>query len=322
MIGIQNLYFLDRETEEELKKKVRKIGNCKVLTGIPREDRTIDILLIGENDMIEKIKGKVKNGTTLGRGIDLPKEDKMKIYDKEYFKIKEKVRISYQNEYENYYAMVQGLKGVFPDIKRVLDVGCGRGTLVRSFNELGIEAHGVDISKKAISEGLRRAPHFERKFHICDVDKEKLPFNDDYFELITMIYSIEHFTSPGECLKEVRRVLKPEGHVLVVTHILGSEDENIDKTHLNVRSRESWMKLFEKYGFGLLEEREFWQKVDQYVNSKPPSTKKGKKLVEAGKHEERRNLIRGMIKGRTVLVAFPLKKDWRDLLKLARGYNR
>jgi len=178
------------------------------------------------------------------------RELKQGIYDKLYFESKEKAKdqLPYEIKHTQYSLWARSIKMALPLIERVLDIGCGRGEFVRGFNEIGIEAHGVDISEYSIKDGLSRAPFLNGKLHVCDIDKDKLPFPEEYFDLIISINTIEHVCSPSRFVEESRRVLKPRGYILVITHIPGSEHDVGDVTHLNTRSKEEWIKLFKRYG--------------------------------------------------------------------------
>ena len=57
---------------------------------------------------------------------------------------------------------------------RILDVGCGRGEHIEIFNQMGFESYGVDIDGVAKEKGL--------KAEIVDLEKERLPYEDNFFE--------------------------------------------------------------------------------------------------------------------------------------------
>jgi len=49
-----------------------------------------------------------------------------------------------------------------------------------------------------------------------DVDAHELPYNDNYFDLVFMSHTFEHFVNPIKALNEIYRVLKPNGTVIIV----------------------------------------------------------------------------------------------------------
>ena len=69
--------------------------------------------------------------------------------------------------------------------KRVLDIGCALGFFVQGFAENGVEAHGVDISKWAIK-------HAKPNCQVVDICVQRLPFEDNYFDLVTCYDVLEH----------------------------------------------------------------------------------------------------------------------------------
>ncbi|MFN3301839.1 MAG: class I SAM-dependent methyltransferase, partial [Patescibacteria group bacterium] len=207
--------------------------------------------------------------------------------------------------------------------KKVLEIGCGRAELVRSFNELGVEAYGVDVSEYSIKSGLERAPFLKGKLFLCDIDKKRLPFRNNYFDFIIMINTIEHVFSLRRCIEEVKRVLKPGGYVFLVTHIPGSEHDVNDRTHVNVRTKEEWIKLFERHCLYLdkkleqiVEERTELNHNNQiekikmrlieklYIKFKPSSSKEGIALIKAGKDKERETRVWNSIFRDRIVLAF------------------
>ena len=95
----------------------------------------------------------------------------------------------------------------------VLDVGCGEGYYLGSLaQEREIEAHGADLSTAAIDLAARRYPR--GTWIVANADRF-LPWADGSFDLIL---SIDARLSPSE----MRRVLKPEGRLLVA--VPGADD--------------------------------------------------------------------------------------------------
>jgi ubiquinone/menaquinone biosynthesis C-methylase UbiE len=338
------LDWLDEETKVKITKILRERPDLIIGSGTPREDGTVDILLIGPKDglIYKKMIGKAKReAVEREECIDVATEVKQKIYEKSYFETKVKAgdQLSYEEKYRHYSKMAIGLMFLFDLIRssglmktlvkilkakyyckiavsmiiltkiigskgNVLELGCGRGELVRSFNELGVNTYGIDVSEDGINLGLERAPFLKGKLILCDVDKEKLPFVNDYFNLVIMINTIEHVFCLRNCIEEVRRVLKPGGCVLIVTHIPESNYDVRDVTHVNVRSEEEWIRLFEKHGLYPIEAEKLERMKQQYIKLKPPSSRKGIEMVKVGKNKEREKHVWESIFGKRIVLVF------------------
>ena len=87
--------------------------------------------------------------------------------------------------------------------ERILDVGCGTGTLLEVFSELGYDSLcGIDINPKKVSLARKND-----NTCIHQADFTDIPFLGDGFSLITSFHTIEHCWNIDAVLKEVSRVL-------------------------------------------------------------------------------------------------------------------
>jgi ubiquinone/menaquinone biosynthesis C-methylase UbiE len=101
--------------------------------------------------------------------------------------------------------------------KRILDVGCGDGSFISQFKEF-FQVYGVDISQRAV----RLATEAEVNAHRVDASFEKLPFENEHFDLVYMGDIIEHLINPDFAIKEVARVMKPTAFLVLSTPNLAS----------------------------------------------------------------------------------------------------
>ncbi len=108
---------------------------------------------------------------------------------------------------------------------RILDVGCGRGEILRHCMRLGIEAFGIDYAQaatamsRAVIEAEQEAGEPRKKAGVCRADAKLLPFSDKSYDRVLMFDVVEHLY-PWElhkALLEVGRVLKPDGLFIVHT---------------------------------------------------------------------------------------------------------
>lgn len=114
---------------------------------------------------------------------------------------------------------------------RILDVGCGRGEIIRHCMEMGIEAYGIDYAEAAMSmtqevitaERAKLAAEGQDLTHVkagvCRSDAKYLPFPTAYFDRVLMFDVVEHLYpwELHEAMLEVRRVLKDDGRFIIHT---------------------------------------------------------------------------------------------------------
>jgi len=96
---------------------------------------------------------------------------------------------------------------------RILDLGCGNGNLTAYIKNKGLNVIGVDVSQELLNIAKKKC-----KAEFIKADMTKLPFNNDYFDNILVIASFHHLEdneSRIKALNEIKRVLKPSGHVLM-----------------------------------------------------------------------------------------------------------
>jgi ubiquinone/menaquinone biosynthesis C-methylase UbiE len=94
---------------------------------------------------------------------------------------------------------------------RVLELGCGEGTLLAALT--ASQKYGIDPSVHALVRARSRSAAE------CAVARaEELPFPSGSFDLVIAVGVMEHFEKPDEAAAEVRRVLAPAGHYVVLIH--------------------------------------------------------------------------------------------------------
>jgi SAM-dependent methyltransferase len=97
--------------------------------------------------------------------------------------------------------------------QRLLDIGCWDGYLLERIYEAGLyaELYGVDIVPEGIE--IVRAKGFQAQ--VVDLNEEPLPFTDEYFDGVTMLAVLEHIFDPYAVIREVHRVLRPGGEMVI-----------------------------------------------------------------------------------------------------------
>lgn len=98
---------------------------------------------------------------------------------------------------------------------KLLDIGCGDGglTLLLGGAYKAEDMYGVDVDKAT----LKIAQGWGIKATYCDLNKEKLPFDDGAFGLVFAGEIIEHILSTDKFLGEIYRVLQAGGHLIITT---------------------------------------------------------------------------------------------------------
>jgi SAM-dependent methyltransferase len=113
--------------------------------------------------------------------------------------------------YEHYhrYAFASGLvRG-----RKVLDAACGEGYGAALLARTAASVTGVDVSEATIEHARRRYPDPRLEFRSADC--LDLPFPDDSFECIVSFETLEHLADHEGLLREFRRVLAPNGFLLL-----------------------------------------------------------------------------------------------------------
>ncbi|MFB6112941.1 MAG: methyltransferase domain-containing protein [Halodesulfurarchaeum sp.] len=98
---------------------------------------------------------------------------------------------------------------------RVVDVGCGTGFGTEGLLEYTRDIYGLDQSPHQMAKARERlGPSTSVEFSLGDA--ENLPFRTDSFDAAWSSGSIEYWPNPVEGLREMHRVVKPGGRVVVV----------------------------------------------------------------------------------------------------------
>lgn len=150
--------------------------------------------------------------------------------------------------------------------ERILDVGCGDGSILRAVGRRlpGAELMAADLREPADVSGF--------DFRVCAADR--VPFEDDAADLVLLSMSAHHLEHLEATLAELRRVLRPGGAIILREHDFAREADRVfmDLVHLfyaciagdeetpcgflktfwsNYQSKSEWVRVFEKNGFSL-----------------------------------------------------------------------
>lgn len=102
--------------------------------------------------------------------------------------------------------------------KRALDIGTGPGAIPLCLRRIypGVSFVGLDVSPEMlnIAKGYTRGQ--EENIVLLAGDGELLPFEDNSFDGVMSFFSLHHMDNPANLLKEVNRVLRPGGILLII----------------------------------------------------------------------------------------------------------
>jgi ubiquinone/menaquinone biosynthesis C-methylase UbiE len=94
----------------------------------------------------------------------------------------------------------------------LLDVGCGNGSFLALVHTEGRTLSGADLSPEMIKCAKER---LGETVDLRVADSEQLPWNSETFDCLTCNFSFHHYPNPGIVLKEMRRLLKPSGRLVI-----------------------------------------------------------------------------------------------------------
>lgn len=180
----------------------------------------------------------------------------------EFFLVNNPIRAFIQDKYE--FKRIRKFTNLGEN-KEVLEIGCGNGTgaklIMKHFNPKKINA--VDLDKKMIEIAKKRINSDEISFSVGNASK--LRFNDRQFDAIFDFGIIHHIPNWKDCLRELRRVLKPGGQIIIEDLSIETFENFIGKIyrkHLvhpykEMYRRDEFVKYLEKLGFKIIIDKSY-----------------------------------------------------------------
>ncbi len=100
--------------------------------------------------------------------------------------------------------------------KIVLDIACGSGYGAKIMAQAGAkQVIAIDIDKETIKEAQKNKKEKNLKYKIGNA--QKIDFENEKFDIITSFETIEHLQQPSKYLKELSRIIKKDGIILIST---------------------------------------------------------------------------------------------------------
>lgn len=169
------------------------------------------------------------------------------MYEKEYF-VGVQALFGYSSVFYRIISWVKFLKVVslirkFRGVGTTLDIGCALGHSLVRFKSAGMKPIGCDVSAWATKEARKMHPHII----VIRADALALPFKSEIFEVITAFETLEHCSNLVLAIREIERVVKPEGLVIISVPTSDLNDTFEDKTHYWHLSLKEWLIFFKSY---------------------------------------------------------------------------
>ena len=154
------------------------------------------------------------------------------------------IKITYDGKKSSYpEKFCNHLFSQFPKNSRILDVGCGNGDFALELLKLGFDVCGIDLSKCEV---------LKERHKIVDLQHDRYPYPDNYFDVVFSKSVIEHLRDPDYLIDEAHRVLKPGGTFICLApswkHSY-QEQFYIDHTHCTPFTRYSLETLCKMSNF-------------------------------------------------------------------------
>lgn len=108
---------------------------------------------------------------------------------------------------------------LLPSTGKLLEIGAWDGTTIKYYKKKFTgDVYGIDISLDV----LKKQKKLFKGIKACDLNKEKIPYPKNFFDVIVCSEVIEHIYNTDFLLQDIKRVLKPDGSLIISTPNLAS----------------------------------------------------------------------------------------------------
>ena len=163
-----------------------------------------------------------------------------------------------------------------------LDIASGPGALVCDLAQHARHATGIDLTP-AMLEQARKTQHQRGVANVSwdQGDVSALPYADAAFDIVTCRFAFHHFPEPLPVLREMKRVCRPGGRVVVAdtapdaakAHAFNTMERLRDPSHARALPEEDWLRLFAAAGLPMprIERTRLPMDLDEFLaRSHPP----------------------------------------------------
>ena len=141
---------------------------------------------------------------------------------------------------------------------KILDVGCATGFFLEKAKSKGFEPYGLELSEFSFKKA-------QNKFgdHIFWGTIEEIPFENNFFDVITMFDLLEHVKNPVTTLRCCKKILKPKGIIAAVlpdtssisAKLMGKNWTHYKKEHLFYFSKQTISYLIKQESFEVIKNK-------------------------------------------------------------------
>ncbi len=104
-----------------------------------------------------------------------------------------------------------------PNLKgKVLEIGVGTGKNLKYYSN-NVELTAIDINQGMLNKAIKES---KRNYKLLQMDAQDLKFKENTFDYVLCTFVLCSVPNPVKTLKEMKRVLKPKGEIIMLEHVL------------------------------------------------------------------------------------------------------
>lgn len=150
--------------------------------------------------------------------------------------------------------------------KRILDVGCGIGTVLHFLEG---ERYGID----SLADRWKTVYRYPEDIDIQQATAEDLPFDSGYFDLVVCTNAIDHATVPELAAREIHRVLTDDGLFFILTDVFDQPTQRDVAHPCSFQRQDLWTLISGRFWPIFWVERTWVPGAMEYVRCQLPPNK-------------------------------------------------
>jgi ubiquinone/menaquinone biosynthesis C-methylase UbiE len=227
----------------------------------------------------------------------------------------------------------EAIAGYIPENSKFLDIGCGAGYSMKlAQTQKKCEVHGIDPDPNAHGVGRNwdNSKDFQSEFNIVKGDATELPYPNNSFDVVYSSHVLEHIRDEAKALREMRRVVKGDGVIIIGVPTASMAIINMISQLLFLSHHRIMNFIFSRLGFSSFPKISFKHLLFLQSHSFPEKT-----IFYDLKHYRVKNWTKTISKElfhfsvpkefrikKTILPAIYPYPDFRQLFKLKKSRKR